>query len=376
VKLVKKILLCLMVFLVVPLSACQPINPDPDFCVAGREDGVFVCSKTWSLYFGPTPISLKIYMTESDDFVVADLVANVGAILEEYHQLFDKYHAYDGLVNVHTINQSGTEPTLLNQKLYDAIAFGLAHGGDIQRGGVELFNIALGPVLSIWHDARESSACVGNVCPVPTTAIESGTFATDPAKILMDSQTRSITFQEAGMAIDLGGYGKGYVAEIICDYLDSLNVRYLLNAGNSNLKAGGFNPDREDGHFYIGLIEPSFDEVFFPEFYAYLRIPEGISVVTSGNYQNYFFGSDSTVYHHIIDPETFYPGGEAMSVTILAEDGALLDIYSTAIYLLSVDDGLAFVNQTSDLEAIWYLEGGDTVYSDQFEALYLYQIPE
>lgn len=372
----KKLVLVFLFFGLSLLSGCQAKNPDPDYCVMGQTDGVFVCSKTWSLYFGPTPISLKLYLTKADDIKVKEIYQAVEDLIVEYHQLFDKYHAYEGVTNVYTINQRGTETTLLDPKLYDAIAFGLEHEDIVQSGGVKLFNIALGPVLSIWHDARDNANCVDNVCPVPTQAIENGTFLTDSSQIQLDPTTKSLTFLVPGMAIDLGGFGKGYVAEVITDYLDSLPVNYLLNAGNSNLKAGGTNPDREDGHFYIGLIEPSFTEALFPDFYAYLRIPEGISVVTSGNYQNFFIGTDDVIYHHIIDPRTNYPGGEAMSVTILAEDGALLDIYSTAVYLLTVAEGLAFVNQTDGLEGIWYLTDESIVMSDQFESLYLYQLPE
>lgn len=90
-----------------------------------------------------------------------------------------------------------------------------------------------------------------------------------------------------------------------------------------------------------------------------------MSVVTSGNYQRYFLGADdSLVYHHIIDPRTNYPGGEAMSVTLFFEEGALADLYSTAIYLLSVEEGLAVVNQKEGMEAIWYLSDGSVIESD------------
>ncbi|MDD4354493.1 MAG: FAD:protein FMN transferase [Candidatus Izemoplasmatales bacterium] len=372
----KKFCLILLLFSLSLLLACQAKNPNPEYCAVGQTDGVFVCSKTWSLYFGPTPISLKLYLSIEDEVEVEAIYEQVESLIVEYHQLFDKYHEYDGIENVYTINHHGLQPTILNELLYDAIAFGLAHEGDIQVDGVNLFNIALGPVLSVWHDARESSQCVDNVCPIPRDAIDNGTFATDSSKILLNPANQSITFLEEGMAIDLGGYGKGYVAEVISDYLDTLSVNYLLNAGNSNLKAGGENPDREDGHYYIGLIEPNLSESLFFDFYTYLRIPDGISIVTSGNYQNYFFGPDLTVYHHIIDPRTHYPGGEAMSVTILSEDGALLDIYSTAIYLMTVEEGLDFVNQTDGMEGVWYLPDKTIVYSDQFESLYLYQLPE
>ncbi|NLZ61877.1 MAG: FAD:protein FMN transferase, partial [Acholeplasmataceae bacterium] len=57
-------------------------------------------------------------------------------------------------------------------------------------------------------------------------------------------------------------------------------------------------------------------------------------------------------------------------------DGALADIYSTAIYLLTIDEGVEFVNQTPGLEAVWYKTDGTLVYSENFEDKYLHLLPE
>jgi hypothetical protein len=43
---------------------------------------------------------------------------------------------------------------------------------------------------------------------------------------------------------------------------------------------------------------------------------------------------------------------------------------------MTVEEGLDFVNQTDGMEGVWYLPDKTIVYSDQFESLYLYQLPE
>lgn len=354
-------------------------NPNPDYCVLGQNEGVFVCQKTWSSYFD-APISLKIYISQTSTFDLEEVFDTTEMYLEEYHKLMDKYNHYDDVVNVYSINNSDTYPITVGLDLFNVIKYGLDHEDVVVSGGVSLFNIALGPILSIWHDARENSACQDSLaysyCPVPASEIEANTTSTNPDDIIIDEENLTISFLEPNMEIDLGGYGKGYVSEIITDYLDGLDIDYILNAGNSNLKAGGENPDRENQLFYIGLIRPTIEFTLSKEFYAYIKIPSGISVVTSGNYQRFFKGiEDEVVYHHIIDPRTNYPGGEAMSVTVFYEDGALSDIYSTAIYLMTIEEGLAFVNQTPNLEAVWYKTDGTLVYSENFEDLYFYMFP-
>lgn len=387
----KFVLLLFMLFFFGLLSGCQRsttlsttttlstiANPNSDYCSPGKNEGVFVCQKTWSAYFD-APITLKIYFSANDQFILEDVFSEVEEILQTHHELFDKYNAYPELTNVFAINRSLESSIAIDPILFDAIAFALQHDDEVQINGDSLFNIALGPVLNVWHNARENSACVEeiaySVCPVPNDILSTATFAVDPSQIVLQEELHTISFLEPDMEIDLGGYGKGYVSEVITDYLDALQVRYILNAGNSNVKAGGVNTERDDGLFYIGLVRPVI-EFAMPSFYAYLRIPAGVSVVSSGNYQRFFIGEeDQKVYHHIIDPRTNYPGGEAMSVSVIYEDGALADIYSTAIYLMTIQEGLTFVNQTEGLEAIWYQEDGEIVFSENFEEMYLYSTP-
>ncbi|MBN2504489.1 MAG: FAD:protein FMN transferase [Bacilli bacterium] len=374
----KKLLLIFMFLLVVSLSGCNS-NPNDEYCVEGSVKGVYVCQKTWTSYFD-APISLKLYHEKDSDFSVTDVFEAVETILMTYHRYFDKYNAYPNVTNIFSINHRQTDTVEIDPELLEAIQFALTNENQILVGDEILFNIALGPVLDIWHDARESDACEDlpgySICPIPDENLLTIDYPTDPNDIVLDEEASTISFLKSLMKLDVGGYAKGYVSELVSDYLDSLDLDYIFNCGESNLKAGGSNPLREDGLFYIGLKEPVIQ--FIPtSFYAYLKIPEGISIVTSGNYQRYFIGEDDgLVYHHIIDPRTNYPGGESMSVTVFYEDGAKADIYSTAIYLMTIDEGLAFVDNTPGLEAIWYLDDGSTVVSENFESLYLYQYLE
>jgi len=360
--------------LLIPLLfGCEQFkNPNEDYCVLGN-DGVYLCSKDYIGYFD-TNFNLKFYVTNEDTYDILSLFDIVENTLSEYNQLLDKYHEYDGITNVYSINHRLTDTLIIPEKLFQAINFALIHEKDITVNDELLFNIALGPVLDIWHDARENSLCdtsvtsLYSVCPIPSAIIDGVDFPTNPNNIILNQNDYSISFIEEGMEIDLGGYGKGYVSEIITDMLDSLEISYLFNAGNSNVKAGGINPNNTDGLYYIALTKPVIEDSYLTSYFAFIKVPFNISVVTSGSNQRFFIGSeDGQIYHHIIDPRTNYPGGEALSVTILYNDGALSDIYSTSIFLMTVDEGLAFVESFEGLEAVWYLCDGSIVSSSGFE---------
>ncbi|MBN2541099.1 MAG: FAD:protein FMN transferase [Bacilli bacterium] len=370
----KKLMIVLFaIFITLSLSGCTQFeNPNEDYCMISYDQTWYGCQKTLTSYFDTT-MSLTLYYTPEDNYDVAFYFDYFETILSQYHKSFDNYHEYEGVNNVYTINHA-TGPVVLDDVLFDAIQYSLDNDELVVVDGTPMFNIALQPVLSIWHDARESTECDDTIelgisyCPVPNDLIDGISFNTNPADIVLDPETNTISFLKENMGIDLGGMAKGYVSKIISDYLDSAGITYLLNTGNSNVIGGGFNPARENGYFYIALSKPTTSFSIMTEYYLTVMVPEGMAVVTSGNNQRFFIGiDDEEVYHHIIDPITNYPGGYSMSVTLLYEDSALADILSTAIYLMPLEDAKSFVNNYDGLEAVWYHYDGTYEYSDGFE---------
>ena len=101
------------------------------------------------------------------------------------------------------------------------------------------------------------------------------------------------------------------------------------------------------------------------------RLPDTVycaqgSVVTSGDYQR-AYTVDGVSYHHIIDPETLFPAGYWRSVTILCPDSGLADALSTALFVLSLEEGLELLEKC-DAEAMWVDAAGEISYSPGFEA--------
>lgn len=377
-------------------------NPNEDYCTLNTTTNSYLCSTYWTSYFDTT-ISLSLYYQYQDSYDVKATFDRVENTLSHYHELFDKYHAYEGVENIFSINQGSgifneSIPDIYGKKtiskdLFDALSMVLSNENAIEMDGVKLFNIALSPVMTVWHDARDSGACHlannldSNICPLPLSANLEKSYNTDLTDVVLNASDSSIYFKKPGMGLDVGGYGKGYVSEIITDYLDDEDITYILNAGSSNIKAGGKNPNWEDGSFVIALTKPTFRFSLSSSYFAYLRIPEGLSVVTSGSYQNYFIGdTDNRLYHHIIDPRTKFPGGDEihltfdsegvptltptsaiMSVSIFCEDGAYGDIYSTSVFLLTLEEGLAYVEANPEIEAVWYQFDGTITISSGLE---------
>ena len=371
----KKITAILSVFsFVLIFIGCQGNtleNPNDQYCELTQVNNVYKCSKAFFAF--DTQLSFTLYYDRNSSFDIATIYQDLDDIFNEYDQLLDMYNAYDGLTNLYTVNHSDS-PIQVSEALFDAVSYALENQNVDPTQDELLFNIALGPITEIWHNARNSEECQSTLlfdfCPVPSNDILMKDYPTNPDDVILDEENLTISFNKTGMKLDLGGFAKGYISMIAEEYLSQYEISYILNLGASNVLVSGKNISNKNGDEYnIAITKPEF-EAIGSDYYGIIQVTDGYSVVSSGAYQRYFKNledkEDPTYYHHIIDPRTNMPGGEALAVTIITKNTGVSDILSTAIFLMDYEDGLAFVNRTDDLEAIWYFSEDDIRMSENF----------
>ena len=340
------------------------------------------CDFNWTSDYFDTIINLRIFIDPKTDSM--EIKNKVEEIIKFYHEISDKYNPYDGVTNIYTINQNPTDTHEVEEELINIIELSLYH----EENTSDLFSISLGPVLEIWHDYRE--ACIpdpfeynswSGVCEKPSQEELSVTVPfMDSSNITIDSENNTISMTE-NMKLDLGAVSKGYMSQKLKEYLDSLDISgYLLNAGTSIVLVGGQYGLRESGVFNVVATDPTYSlKIGSPNssksWYAWLEIKDGDVIITSGDYDRYYMAGDEYL-HHIIDPNTLQPERNLRAVTLVTDDASLGDIYSTAIFLMSVEEGIEFVNSIPNLEAIWYGIDGTISYSENLESTYLRTLNE
>ena len=107
--------------------------------------------KTYSFEYFDTVITIIGYETTGEKFGEVSKVAL--SLLGEYHKLFDIYNEYEGINNICTINKlvNGEHQVVkVDRKIIDMLL--LAKEMYTLTDGK--MNIAMGSVLSIWHDYR------------------------------------------------------------------------------------------------------------------------------------------------------------------------------------------------------------------------------
>lgn len=271
--------------------------------------------------------------------------------LESYHQLFDIYNTYPGVVNLKTLNETAaTAPVKVDEKIIELLKF-CREVYDATSGKV---NIAMGSVLQLWHDARESGIADPENAKLPEeAALTEAARHTDLSQLILDEEAGTVFYADPQMQLDVGAIAKGYALEQVC----KTAPEGLLISVGGNVRATGPKPD--GGSWVVGIQNPTGED----EYLHTLEVQD-ISVVTSGDYQRYYT-VDGVSYHHIIDPETLYPGRLWRAVTVLCPDSGLADGLSTALFLLPQAEGQALLDKFG-CEALWVDSDNNLSYSPGF----------
>lgn len=274
--------------------------------------------------------------------------------LLEYHQLYDIYNEYEGINNIKTINDHGWEyPIKVDQRIIDLLLF----SKELYTQTEGRVNIAMGSVLRLWHDARETGIANPSRAALPDqAALEQAAAHTDIDSIQIDVEESTVFLSDPEVKLDVGAIAKGYAVEQVCRNTPS---GLLISVGGNVCPTG---PKPESGQpWVVGIQDPE-----DPEQYLHTIYVEDVSVVTSGDYQRYFT-VDGVPYHHIIDPDTNYPAGYWRSVTILCRDSGVADALSTALFTLPQEAGQALLD-AFQAEAMWVRQDGTILYSPGFQA--------
>lgn len=338
------------------------------------------CSKKYELMShyitGPfdTITTYMSYVSSEDEF--NEQCDYIEEQLNYYDQLFDKYNTYNGMNNLKTINDNaGKKAIEVDQPLIDLLNLSIERNRKISSK----VNIAFGSVINIWHDYREEAESHDGVGTVPSDEeLEKANQHTSIDSIEIDEKKKTVYINDALASIDVGATAKGYAIELIKDGLIEMDVDNFLLSGGGNVASHGQRKIQKEGDFYLDECADKFCVgIESPQDGNYsasaddpdseneaVLVVQGESIVTSGDYQRFYQDDNGIRYHHLIDPETLYPAVYFRSVSIITEDSGLADFLSSAVFLMSYEDGLKLINSLDGVEAIWLLEDGQIKMSD------------
>ena len=272
------------------------------------------------------------------------------------HKLYDIYNNYEGINNLKTVNDNaGIAPVKVDSAIIRLITFSIDANRDISQK----VNIALGPVLDVWHTYRTDGIENPKSARIPPMdALQEQYMLSDIDNIIIDYDASTVLLKEKGMRLDVGAIAKGYASQMIAQELIDLGFSSFLLSAGGNVKTVGKPLDDNREYWGVGLQNPA----YFDDTKANLELidtafVQDLTVVSSGDYQR-FYEVDGIRYHHLIDPHTLMPATYHRAVTIFAEDSGYADFLSTAVFLMPYDTGRNLVEKLDGVDAFWVLSDG------------------
>ena len=194
------------------------------------------------------------------------------------------------------------------------------------------YDISMGPVVQLWCKARKENRLPNE------DSLKEALNKTGYKYIHLDSVYQSVWLEKKGMRLDLGGLGKGYVAQRALNIIQAAGFNSaMVNAGGKI--AIGEAPRGRNG-WRIGITVPEQKQQIMPR----LLLLKNISVATSGDiYQH--LDIDGKRYSHIINPKTGMGVTWQRNVTVIAKGAVISDWLATACSVLSIKTSLKLIKK-------------------------------
>lgn len=268
-------------------------------------------SRMQFLAFG-TVVQVELYTADDG------MTARAAADLEGYfNRLHDTWHPWaEGELG--RINRALAEgrPAPVSEDLAGL----LTEASRLSRDSGGLFDPTLGRLVALWGFADDDQSPVSP----PAAGRIRALLADGTGPHLLRIDAGSVESSSVSIALDLGGFAKGVAVDRAIERLRALGVTdAIVNAGG-DLRVIGRHGERP---WRIGIRHPRGRGIM-----AELEVADGESVFTSGDYERYFIYRGRR-YHHILDPRTGEPAANAVSVTVLGDDGARADAAATALFV-------------------------------------------
>lgn len=291
-----------------------------------------------------TVITITVYELDSNLFLSKkevqehkeELTAGAVSLCDELEEKFSK--TIEG-TEIWNLNHSDGKWIELSKDTFNLLKEALYYC-ELTDGKIDL---TIAPVKDLWDFTGE------NGLP-EEKKLEAALTHVNYKALELDSTNLSARLTDSESSVDLGFIAKGYIADLLKEYLQENGVTSaVINLGGNVLTIGS----KPDGSaFQIGIQKP-FDE--HGSYLTKVNTSDG-SVVTSGIYERYFASNDN-IYHHILDTATGYPvDNSLLSVTILSHSSTDGDGLSTTCLILGFEKAKNLIESLDDVEAVFVMK--------------------
>ncbi|MFA6417239.1 MAG: FAD:protein FMN transferase [Patescibacteria group bacterium] len=168
-----------------------------------------------------------------------------------------------------------------------------------------------------------------------------------------------IIYRPREFRVDLGGFAKGYIVDLLGATIFQRVKNFLISAGGDIWAVG--NQEGAQG-WDVAVQNPLTPEenIFFLNTRG-----ERLGIATSGILERTWKRGNFEA-HHIIDPSSGLPvENNILSVTVISADAVKADIYAKTVLILGTEKGLEFIENEKDSACIIFTKNQGTLISSR-----------
>lgn len=205
------------------------------------------------------------------------------------------------------------------------------------------FDISVAPLVNLWGFGFKNAENVSQ--QVVDSILQFVGY--QKVHLLEDGH---ITKDDPRVMLDASSIAKGYMCDVVADFLRSKGVNDFMVEIGGEITCGGHN-SRGD-LWSVGINEPVEEDSVqnSSKLRDIIRLTD-CSVATSGNYRNFYY-KEGRRYAHTIDPHTGYPAQyDILSSTVIAPNCLTADALATSFMVLGSQRSLRLLEADTTLMA-------------------------
>lgn len=198
------------------------------------------------------------------------------------------------------------------------------------------FDVTSGPLSRLWRTSFRHGR-------IPSDeAVEDAAARVGWSFMHLDEDRGTVFFDLEGMRLDMGAFGKGWIADAALAVLVEHGCPASLVEIGGDLAVGEAPPGRPGWSVGVALDE------FGPSTTVLLS---NCGVATSGDAEQ-FLDVDGVRYSHLFDPRTGWALTVPRAATVVAADAATADALASAVCVLGPVAGRALLSDWSDARLV------------------------
>ncbi len=264
-------------------------------------------------------------------------------IRSEVNRLERKMSRFDCASPLSTINrEAGLRPVTVDEEMTHILKLCLSYSESTNGA----FDITLSPLCALWKEGATQT----HASPPTAREIAAVKEATGMDKLEIDTENHSVRFHHPDLAIDLGGFGKGYALERVGEILEGSGKKNTFVCfGDSAVLGCGRHPHGK--HWEVG-VKHLFDQGRSVHSFRLSNQSLSTSGVTPNNIQ-----SDVSWYSHLISPKSGRPVVGYRTLSVVSPSAMDAEVLSTALTAIPPEERGGIAHSFEDLRAVEFVYG-------------------